>query len=338
MGVKGFKTFVDRNAKRCVTEVDDLKDYAGSWVAIDVAIYMYKAEFGVTMGMQSIFQYFLNHYRSLVEQGLQPVYVFDSTKALEEKKMEEDIRAEKRRRQREMDAHKKATVEKNLKLLMNGGSNDIDPNQRLQQIMHLSDKKQQLRDTVLNVTPMHYTRLKSLFQQLSIPYVVATGEAEKACSWMAQHKLVDLVMTDDYDAIACGAPLVVRHYKPPMRQDYDSDFPPQPSRFKTSILSLDCLLSQLDITYQQLVDICILAGCDFCCTLPKIGIGRGYNAVKQYGDIDNYLLSSQGRHFATNLELMDNFPYYSARHLFMDQSCQIERTFLFDVTAPHPTA
>ena len=40
----------------------------------------------------------------------------------------------------------------------------------------------------------------------------ADGEAEKACAWLADTGIVDLVVTEDYDALVCGAPRVLRYW------------------------------------------------------------------------------------------------------------------------------
>lgn len=323
MGIKGFKLFMDKNAAQSVTTVPDLRQYSGCSVAIDTAIYMYKAmhyakhQTGVK---HAWIGYFLRHYSSLKEQGLTPVYVFDRGEPLKEKLAEEQKRRESQQKQREREHTKKQVVGWKMDQLMEG-STDLPPSSVLQQLFHLQEQKEKVAtSSVLTVTKDDYKLLKAVFQATGVPYVIALAEAEKACSWMAQQGMVELVMTDDYDAVACGAPLIVRHYSA------DSDFE---KRYPISILRLDTLLEQLQLSYEQLVDVCILAGCDFCGTLPKVGIGRGYTAIKRFGSIDNYLQSYQGKAFADNELLMLNFPYQRARQLFMDTDCQIYSVFHF---------
>ena len=44
---------------------------------------------------------------------------------------------------------------------------------------------------------------------------------------------------------------------------------------------------------KQFVDICILCGCDYCPTIPKVGPIRAFQYIKQYGSIETMIDSGK---------------------------------------------
>ncbi|CAI7741682.1 unnamed protein product [Closterium sp. NIES-53] len=52
---------------------------------------------------------------------------------------------------------------------------------------------------------------QELLQQCGVPYIIAPMEAEAQCAWLAQHGVVDAVVSDDCDALLFGAPTLWRH-------------------------------------------------------------------------------------------------------------------------------
>ena len=56
-----------------------------------------------------------------------------------------------------------------------------------------------------------------------------------------------------------------------------------------SIIDLDMLMSNLEITYEQFVEMCIMCGCDYCENIPKIGCITAYNMIKKYENIESFL-------------------------------------------------
>ena len=103
------------------------------------------------------------------------------------------------------------------------------------------------------VTADHYARLRAALQAERIAYVQAEGDAEKACAWLCMMGFAHLVASDDYDALAYGAPLVVRNLN---------------SSVFTEI-NRRALLRHAGMSERQFVEFCILSGCDFtpkgCC-------------------------------------------------------------------------
>ena len=70
----------------------------------------------------------------------------------------------------------------------------------------------------------------------------------------------------------------------------------------------------MGINMDQFIDLCILMGCDFLPTLPKIGKQRAYDLIKQYGSIEKVLGSLD----KTKYPVPDDYNYEGVRLLFKE--------------------
>jgi flap endonuclease-1 len=62
---------------------------------------------------------------------------------------------------------------------------------------------------------------------------------------------------------------------------------------KTPILefNLEKMLAALELTQDQFIDVCILAGCDYCDTIKGVAATTAYRLVKKEGSLDAVLAS-----------------------------------------------
>lgn len=64
----------------------------------------------------------------------------------------------------------------------------------------------------------------------------------------------------------------------------------------------------------QFIDLCILMGCDFLPTLPKIGKQRAYDLIKEYGSLEKVLASLD----KTKYPIPEDYNYEGVRQLFKE--------------------
>ena len=76
-----------------------------------------------------------------------------------------------------------------------------------------------------------------------------------------------------------------------------------------TVIDVQMILSQFELNRKEFIDFCILCGCDFSETVPKLGPVKSYFIIKKYGSIEN--IKSSGI-----IELPDNFEYVEAREIF----------------------
>lgn len=182
----------------------------------------------------------------------------------------------------------------------------LDPFSQMDKLKEIKDKSEQTKRQDITVLPKHYENLQTLFDKHSIPYIFAVGEAEYCCAWLARQKMVDIVITDDWDAVVAGSPIVLRHV--------------QSTKKELEEVHYDTLLQSLELTPEQFTDVCILAGSDFCPTIPKIGIHTGYKHIKKYKSMESFLQSPDGLKIASDAEFMKTFCYEKARPLLQVQA------------------
>ncbi|SBT79149.1 endonuclease, putative [Plasmodium malariae] len=109
-----------------------------------------------------------------------------------------------------------------------------------------------------------------------IPIFITKNDAEKECAIQCSHEK-DVVVSDDTDALAFGAPNLIRFVT---------------NKKKRHIINKDELLSELNINYEQFIDFCILSGCDYSAKIPGIGPVKAHEIIKKYKTIESFLESS----------------------------------------------
>jgi flap endonuclease-1 len=182
-------------------------------------------------------------YRSatLLELGIKLVYVFDGKPPeLKRKTIEERIAA---RRQAEKD-WKKALEEGDMKKALSKAS-----------------RSSRLTSDMIEES-------KTLLDALGIPWVAAPGEGEAQMSYMARKGDVWAGASQDFDAILFGTPTLVRNLTLAGKRRLPSgktvDVTPE-------IITLADVLSKLQVSREQLVDMGILIGTDFNDGIRGIG-------------------------------------------------------------------
>jgi 5'-3' exonuclease len=116
---------------------------------------------------------------------------------------------------------------------------------------------------VSSVSADDFATVRTILDAFGIQYIFAESEAEFMCAAMARHGVVDAVMTRDTDAIACLAPTIITNV----------------SSAYFHVVSLDKILSYLDMTPETFQDLCIMCGTDFNQNIPRIGPARSYDLL-----------------------------------------------------------
>ncbi|SBT34007.1 endonuclease, putative [Plasmodium ovale wallikeri] len=151
----------------------------------------------------------------------------------------------------------------------------------------------------------------------NIPIFITKNDAEKECAIQCSHEK-DIVVSDDTDALAFGAPNLIRFIT---------------NKKKRHIINKDELLSELNINYEQFIDFCILSGCDYSAKIPGIGPVKAYEIIKKYKKIETFLESSafnkyknsklfnqklDGISMSLNDYIVNEFTYEQARKVFFN--------------------
>lgn len=204
---------------------------------------------------------FVQMYRSLQQKQVHVCFVFDG-KQTAAKRDENQRRAQARDKQVSRAQATAQQVEQQIAQL-EASTAEQQPEEGFAAMVKLATLKGQLatqqRKATRHVKTAYYAQLRALFIEEGIPFVTARYEAEQACAWLMREGYADLVVSDDYDCLACGAPAFLQHY--------------DNSLHEARIIHLQPLLDHLRMSYGEFVDFCILCG---TCRSPGSGLELGW--------------------------------------------------------------
>jgi flap endonuclease-1 len=317
MGIKNLMKLLKSVAPETNKKIE-LSKFSGKKFAIDTSIYMYRFMYSLKLnGIPdgSPLDGFIRQASTLINLGIVPLYVFDGKPPKEKKDTIKD-RIEKKDKTvnkiNELNSIKLSLTEKSIgeksdsPIICTSGNSYSTVSEVQSQIKKL-DKR------VLDVNAEHFEECKKLFTLMGVPYITACGEAESLCARLVKEGYVDAAVSEDTDLYPSGSPVIIK--------DLNTD------KSTASICYLKDILDKLDITQKQLIDICILCGCDYLnCNIRGIGPKRAYEFIKKYGTIEKIIeeLCGEGKKYT----VPDSFDYQTARNIFFESGCATDLTDL----------
>tara|TARA_B100000683_G_C12106480_1_gene397466 strand:- start:2 stop:565 length:564 start_codon:yes stop_codon:yes gene_type:complete len=141
-----------------------------------------------------------------------------------------------------------------------------------------------------------------MFSLMGVSYIHADGEAEAYASELCRLGFVDAVMTEDMDTLSYGCPQLLRTCidKSIKRPDI------------VTVFNFEKILEDFKMNHDEFIDMCILCGCDYCPTIPKVGPVRAMKYIHKYKSIENLINSDE------KITIPDEFKnkYVASRGLF----------------------
>ncbi|KAM4557730.1 putative flap endonuclease 1 homolog [Fundulus diaphanus] len=140
-----------------------------------------------------------------------------------------------------------------------------------------------------------------LLKHMGVPVIQAPGDAEALCARLVRDGVVDAVASEDMDTLPFGANVLIRQ----LNAKKDSE---------VIEYSLPKLLEKLQISHEELVDLCILLGCDYCDKIPGLGPKRALILIQKHHTIENVVLNiNRQTHPVPHF-----WKYKEARKIFLD--------------------
>jgi len=284
MGIHQLAKLLGDVAPRCMKE-NEIKNYFGRKIAIDASMSIYQFLIAVrsdgsqlTNELGETTSHLMGmFYRTIrmVENGLKPIYVFDG-KPPEMKSGELAKRSERR-----------AEAQKALEVANEEGN---------------AETIEKFSRRLVKVTPAHNEECKKLLKLMGIPYLDAPCEAEAQCAELVKGGKVFATATEDMDSLTFGSSIVLRHLtfsearKMPI-QEYH----------------LNQILSDLELSQEEFIDLCILLGCDYCDSIKGIGPKKAINLIRQHKNIDEVI-----KHLdKSKYQIPEDWQYEKSRQLFI---------------------
>tara|TARA_B100000123_G_scaffold272421_2_gene255052 strand:+ start:1376 stop:2353 length:978 start_codon:yes stop_codon:yes gene_type:complete len=281
MGIKGLTQLIKKNSPDSIQH-EGLYKMKDKRIAIDTSIFLYKS----LMNVRSKGDYLRNndgkvvshiqglYYKTnqLLKFGITPIYIFDGKPPQEKKDC--------------IKARIKKVEECKEKM-----ENTTNP-----------EEKKSLEKGTIRIKKEYIEDLKHMFSLMGVSYIHADGEAEAYASELCRLGFVDAVMTEDMDTLSYGCPQLFRACidKSIKRPDI------------VTIFNFQKILEDFKMNHDEFIDMCILCGCDYCPTIPKVGPVRAMKYIQKYKSIDNLIDSEE------KIIISDEFKnkYISSRGLF----------------------
>eukprot|EP01089_Gocevia_fonbrunei_P022621 TRINITY_DN9204_c0_g1_i2.p1 TRINITY_DN9204_c0_g1~~TRINITY_DN9204_c0_g1_i2.p1 ORF type:complete len:402 (-),score=80.64 TRINITY_DN9204_c0_g1_i2:25-1230(-) len=284
MGIKGLMKVLGDNCPKAM-QVFKLESLFGRKIAIDASMSLYAFLISIrpenqrflTDGTGETTSHLVGMWsRSLrfVKAGIKPIYVFDGTAPVEKS---DELKKRKER---------KNEAQKNLDIAQETGD---------------TETVRKLEKQIVSVTPKHNEEAKKLLRLMGIPVIEAPAEAEAQCAELCKSGKAYAVGTEDMDALTLGTTKLLRNLN-------------YAEALKKPIIeiSLDLVLSELEMTMDQFIDLCILLGCDYCEKIKGVGPKRAIELIKKWGSIEEVIKNlDKSKH-----PIPESFNYEKARGLF----------------------
>jgi flap endonuclease-1 len=147
---------------------------------------------------------------------------------------------------------------------------------------------------------------KNMIDLLGFPCLQAKHEGEKLASMLTREGLAVAVWSTDTDNYALGTPMMITKF-----DGVDENRQPM-----LSVVYLSNILESLGISFEQLVDLCILLGCDFNTNMPNVGVKRSWKLIEDYKSIDGIITAEEKKPAKTKKKPIHVLRHERCRELF----------------------
>ena len=137
------------------------------------------------------------------------------------------------------------------------------------------------------MTPEIKETSRSLLSYLGLPVIDAPSDGEAQAAYMCKKGDVWASASQDFDSILFGAPTLVRNLTITGRRKIQGS--DRYKDVKIELIGCDRFLSELEVTREQLVDVCILMGTDFNPGISGIGPKKGLKLIKTHGSLESVM-------------------------------------------------
>jgi flap endonuclease-1 len=294
MGIKGLKNIIKKHAPNAFQQIT-ITDLYGKRIAIDTSILLYKFRY---LYNDDYLIGFNNTINQFAKNNVNIVFVFDG-KPPDAKRETLQKRAETRNK----------AIQKIDDLITNfqqthSGANQMEYiDDSVESVNTTVNELEELEELIAKknvyiVTKEHSNAVRQMLNSKGIQYFEPECEGEEYCSFLQRTGVVDYVLTEDTDSLTFGATKVLFN---------NNVFN------KYLLCNLEILLNDLQMSFEEFTDFCILCGCDYIPSIPKVGPVTALKIIKKYKNIDSFIKENET---LKKFSIPENFNYSLARELF----------------------
>ena len=298
MGIKQLKKTIRSKAPDAISTFKMGSLYSQS-VVIDSSILLYKFRYIYKEDTFHIIG-FVHKIIELLGLGTNPIFVFDGAPpAAKQNVLQERNNQRSKMKERLTELQSQVTLPDLVVDEFIDSDSEEDP--EIKKAKEINAEIKKIKKNLLIVNKKHSLEVIELLDALGIPFFESFGEAEESCVYLQKKGFAKYILTEDTDSLAFGGTNVICYGKNNLE-----------------LLSLETVLSGLNLSYPEFVDFCILCGCDYTNTIPKVGPVSALNLIKRYHSIESILEN-------TKYTAPESFDYSLARTLFRQNEEYPER-------------
>eukprot|EP00835_Amoeboradix_gromovi_P002884 NODE_174_length_15906_cov_0.510533.p3 type:complete len:342 gc:universal NODE_174_length_15906_cov_0.510533:5802-6827(+) len=307
MGIKQLSKVLAEHCPDCIT-MRPIKSFFSRKIAIDASMWIYQFLIAVRSNgsnMQSTDGETTSHliglfYRTIrmIENGIEPVYVFDGTPP--------DLKS--------VELHKRKAIRAKAQ----------DDLKKAEEADNIEDQEKFSR-RLTKVTPQHNEECQKLLKFMGVPFIVSPCEAEAQCAELAKKGKVFAVASEDADTLCFAAPILLRNLHTA-----------EAKKLEIKEINLAKILEDMRLTQEQFVDLCILLGCDYLKSIKGVGPSTAVSLIKEYGSLEAIVQAKTENSGKKGLkfDFPEEWDYKRAQELFLNHDVILAEECDFKWTDP----
>lgn len=244
MGIAGLLPAI-REAARNTT----LSNFAGKKAAVDGFVWLHRGCLSCARAIakgeknNKYITYFLQQAQMLINNGIRPYIVFDGS----------DLPAK-----RETNEKRRSARLENIKRA------------EMYETCGLVAEAEECYQKSVEISPDMLPPLIKALKKRNIEYIVAPYEADAQLAYLCINQIVDFVITEDSDLLAYQCPLTV------FKLDREGNCQ------SISLKDVFALPELAGISANAFIECCILSGCDYLPSIPKMGFRTAVKRMHRY--------------------------------------------------------
>jgi flap endonuclease-1 len=251
MGIRNLNKYLLQNCRNSIQNIH-LSILSGKKISIDISIYLYNFE-----RQKNLINGISNMIHTLKYYGIIPIFIFDGKPPNEKKYILQE---------------RKQIKEKNKQKIKELNEILLDTNISHEEKETISSNIEKLERQSVQITREKIEQVKHVMRTYGMTYYDAPQEADELCSILATREQVWACMSEDMDMFIYGCPRIIRYVN-----IYNST---------ATVYDLNYILYELNISFNNFKQICILSGTDYNSQNNKYNL---YNSIHLFNQYQEFL-------------------------------------------------
>ena len=260
MGIKNLMVLIKRYAPDAIT-YKRVKDYQNSYIGIDANLLIYKMVFAIRKNGYDIKngEIIVTHIHSLLLKLL-GFLKYNIVPVFVFDGMAPNIKKDTLKKRKDFQTEMKIKYYKAV----------------------TQDEKKKYYFMKSNITYEEIADCMTLISIFGYSIIVSPEEADAQLAELSKQNKIDYIATDDLDILIFGGKNILKEFSVDKKR-------------KIQEINLNIVKKKFNMDEDELIDLGILLGCDYCPTIKGVGTIGSYKFIKEYNSIENIIKNTELR-------------------------------------------